>query len=50
VVLKSSDAARPLNQWTPLVTNTPAGSGSFTITINAVDPQESRAFYALKVQ
>ena len=50
VVLKSSDAARPLNQWTPLVTNTPAGSGSFTITINAVDPQESQAFYALKMQ
>lgn len=51
VVLKSNDPVKPVAQWTALMTNTPATTGNFTITIpNAVDPQEPFAFYRLRAQ
>jgi uncharacterized membrane protein len=46
-VLTSTNVALPLNQWTPLVTNT-FGSGNFNVT-NGVNPSAAKGFYILRV-
>jgi autotransporter-associated beta strand protein len=51
LVLSSTDVTLPLNQWTPLSTNTFGAAGNFSITAtNAVDPLAAQKFYALQVQ
>ncbi|HEV2208265.1 MAG TPA: hypothetical protein VG167_05780, partial [Verrucomicrobiae bacterium] len=50
-VLRSANAALPLNQWTPIATNFPTASGNFSITVtNAVDPTAPQRFFILKLQ
>ena len=50
-VLMSTNVAQPLNQWTPVATNTVGACGNFTVTItNAVDPDAPQRFYILKSQ
>lgn len=50
-VLRSPNAALPLNQWTPIATNFPTASGNFSITVtNAVDPTAPQRFFILKLQ
>jgi hypothetical protein len=46
-VLASTNLALPVNQWTPLVTNT-FGSGNFNVT-NGVNPAGLKNFYILRV-
>lgn len=49
VVLMTTNLAVPPAQWTPVFTNAPAGSGSFTIVAtNAVSPGAGRRFYLLR--
>ena len=47
-VLTSTNLALPLNQWTPVITNTFTGS-SFSIT-NTVNPSARQGFFILQVQ
>ena len=46
-VLMSTNVATPLNQWTPLITNT-FGGGNFSVT-NTVNPNAAGNFYMLRV-
>jgi hypothetical protein len=49
-LLMSTNVALPLNQWTPVATNTLIGSGSFTMTCtNAVSAGTPQQFYILQV-
>jgi fibronectin-binding autotransporter adhesin len=51
VVLMSSDIMLPRNQWTPILTNTFATAGNFTITaVNAVDAAAAQRFFTLQAQ
>jgi hypothetical protein len=51
ITLTSTNAAKPLAQWTPIATNVLAADGAFTITLtNAVTPGVPRQFYILQVQ
>ena len=50
-VLASTNVALPLNQWTPVTTNTLSASGNFTITItNTVSPAVPQRCYILKTR
>ena len=50
-VLTSTNLNLPVLQWTALATNTISTNGNFTFTVsNAVNPGESKRFYALQVQ
>lgn len=48
LLLSSTNVALPLNQWTPLLTNTFEG-GNFSIT-NAMNPGLPQNFYLLQIQ
>ena len=49
VVLTSTNAAVPLSQWTPVVTNLLNANGSFSITVsNTFSAQIPRRFYVLQ--
>jgi NHL repeat-containing protein len=51
VVLASTNAALPLNQWTPVATNILTATGNFSFTAtNAVNPNASQQFYTLQLQ
>ncbi len=48
-ILISTNMLLPLAQWTPLVTNVPAASGTLTITVtNTVSPTVPGRFYILR--
>ncbi|MGC3956864.1 MAG: autotransporter-associated beta strand repeat-containing protein [Verrucomicrobiota bacterium] len=47
IVLTSTNVAAPANLWTPVVTNTFAGDGSFGFT-NAVNPATPARFFRVK--
>jgi len=47
-VLTSTNVALPLNQWTPILTNSFDGSGAFSAT-NSVSAGSPRQFYLLQV-
>ncbi|MDB6020895.1 MAG: hypothetical protein JWQ04_752 [Pedosphaera sp.] len=51
LVLTSTNAATPLNQWTAVATNFVGTNGNFTITVpNAVNSTEAKRFFALELQ
>ena len=51
VVLTSTNAAAPLSQWTPVVTNLLNANGTFSITVsNTFSAQVPRRFYILQTQ
>ncbi|HEX3717132.1 MAG TPA: choice-of-anchor tandem repeat GloVer-containing protein [Verrucomicrobiae bacterium] len=51
ITLMSASLALPLNQWTPIATNTLTASGAFTITAtNAVNPIAPERFYILQMR
>jgi autotransporter-associated beta strand protein len=47
VLLGSTNLALPLNQWTPILTNSFNGSGSFNLSTNIVNPTQPQEFYIL---
>ncbi|HEY1789728.1 MAG TPA: hypothetical protein VGJ73_16390, partial [Verrucomicrobiae bacterium] len=47
-LLQSTNLTLPINQWTPVLTNTFDSSGSFTLTTNIVNPANARDFYLLE--
>jgi uncharacterized repeat protein (TIGR03803 family) len=50
-VLRSTNLLLPFSQWTPVATNTPGASGSFTISVtNTVTTRTPQRFYILKLQ
>lgn len=50
-VLTSTNLALPLNQWTPLATNTLTQAGNFTFNLpNAIAPSASQQFFTLQAQ
>src|SRR6185437_2416462 len=50
-VLESTNAAAPLNLWTPIATNNPGANGNFNFTItNAIDPTAPREFYIIQMK
>lgn len=50
-VFATTNAALPLNQWTPVATNVLNATGNFTFTAtNAVNPNSSQQFYILQLQ
>jgi hypothetical protein len=47
-LLTSTNAAAPINTWTPVWTNVLIGNGSFTTNLlNAVNPAFKQQFYML---
>jgi hypothetical protein len=47
----STNLTFPLNQWTPLATNTLTQAGNFSFNVNnAINPSASQQFFTLQAQ
>jgi hypothetical protein len=49
-LLSSPNVALPLNQWTPVLTNTFDGSGNLNLSTNIINPTDAQRFYILQMQ
>lgn len=47
VLLGTTNLAKPLNQWTPILTNNFDGSGDLNLSTNIVNPSAPQQFYLL---
>jgi hypothetical protein len=50
VLLMSTNAALPLSQWTPALTNTFDSNGNLNLTTNIISPGDTQKFYILLIQ
>jgi hypothetical protein len=50
VLLQAVDAALPLQQWTPVLTNSFNADGGITLSTNIVNPGNPMGFYILRTQ
>jgi hypothetical protein len=48
VLLGTTNVAKPLSQWTPILTNQFDGSGTLNLSTNIINPAAPQQFYMLK--
>jgi hypothetical protein len=48
LLLESTNLLLPINQWTPVLTNTFNGSGDVSLSTNIIQPGNAQEFYLLQ--